>query len=112
MCLERCDARTLRELKAVSKAWRRRARQVLGVSTSVWRQQPIWSTSAAGMSWDWRGVELSGHADAIIAKLDHAESGVRRAALETLQAGAGAPPHAAAIVAKLDHPDRACAMRR
>ena len=49
-CLERCDARTLRELKAVSSAWRRRAREVLGDSKSEWRQQPIWSTSAKGMA--------------------------------------------------------------
>ena len=47
-CLERCDARTLRELKAVSEAWRWRARDVLGDSKSAWRQQPIWSTSPEG----------------------------------------------------------------
>merc|ERR1719353_627933 len=28
-CLERCDARTLRELKAVSKGWQQRARSAL-----------------------------------------------------------------------------------
>ena len=47
-CLERCDARTLRELKAVSVAWQRRAREVLGDAASAWRQRPIWSPSAEG----------------------------------------------------------------
>ena len=47
-CLERCDARTLRELKAVSAAWQRRAREVLCDAASAWRQQPIWSPSAEG----------------------------------------------------------------
>ena len=47
-CLERCDARTLRELKAVSAAWQRRARAVLCDAASAWRRQPIWSPSAEG----------------------------------------------------------------
>ena len=47
-CLERCDARTLRELKAVSAAWQRRAREVLCDAASAWRQHPIWSPSAEG----------------------------------------------------------------
>lgn len=47
-CLTYCDARTLRELKAVSAAWRRRARDTLSVATSAWRKNPVWSTSKRG----------------------------------------------------------------
>ena len=45
-CLERCDAHTLRELKAVSAAWQRRAREMLGDAASAWRQQPILAPGA------------------------------------------------------------------
>ena len=50
-CLELCDARTLRKLKAVSKLWRRRARKMLGDAHSPWRREPIYlpSDAAAGL---------------------------------------------------------------
>eukprot|EP00966_Prymnesium_polylepis_P072068 1673667-Prymnesium_polylepis.2 len=44
-CLDRCDARTLRELKAVSLGWRKRARAVLSNASGThteWRQHPVW----------------------------------------------------------------------
>ena len=47
-CLERCDARTLREIKAVSASWQRRVRETLNSAGSVWRQSPIWSASDRG----------------------------------------------------------------
>ena len=132
-CLERCDARTLRELKAVSSAWRRRAREVLGVSTSTWWRQPIWSTSAEGRELveqlrppsvltdhakkkllkrmgeelDCK-VELAGHADAVVRRLRDSDNGVRRAAVEVL--GKLEPEalalHADAVVAKLEDSDK------
>ena len=48
---------TLRELKAVSVAYRRRARQTMGDATSAWRKHPVWSTSARG---DELAAELRG----------------------------------------------------
>ena len=44
MLLGRCDARTLRELKAVSTKWRRRAREMLSDAEGRWRAWPLWST--------------------------------------------------------------------
>ena len=72
-CLAFCDARTLRELKAVSVAYRRRARQTLGDATSPWRKHPVWSTSARG--------------DGLAADLAHASVGRRRDALEAMRVG-------------------------
>ena len=43
-CLERCDARTLRELKAVSARWGARARRVL--ASDGWRRAGLWSGPA------------------------------------------------------------------
>ena len=41
-CLALLDARSLRTLKAVSLAWRRRARATLGDPASPWRAAPVW----------------------------------------------------------------------
>ena len=127
-CLERCDARTLRELKAVSSAWRRRVRETLGNSKSAWRQQPIWSTTAEGRALarqlgggstaeriEWlkcmgeeldHVLELPGHATALVDKLEDAETLVCYEALKTLCKldAAVLADHAAVVVAKLDHP--------
>ena len=99
-CLTYCDARTLRELKAVSAAWRRRARDTLGVATSAWRKNPVWSTSKRGdelvaqpASKYFLGrmaeeldsaVELPAYATKIVECLMDDDKNVRWAAVETL----------------------------
>ena len=50
-CLNDLDARSLRTLKAVSSAWQRRARYVLGDPQSAWRQAPEWSAGAWAVTW-------------------------------------------------------------
>ena len=50
-CLADLDARSLKALKGVSKAWLRRARRTLGVSTSAWRSSPEWSAGAWASKW-------------------------------------------------------------
>jgi len=95
-CLERCDARTLRELKAVSAAWQRRARAVLCDAASAWRQQPIWSPCAEGA--------------ALAARLGGGSAGERRTALERmctrLDHGVDLPGHAWAVVPLLEDSER------
>ena len=92
-CLERCDARTLRELKAVSAPWQRRAREVLCDAASAWRRKPIWSPSAEGR--------------ALAARLNSAEEYVESAKerqsvlarmAEELDCGVDLPGHARAVV--------------
>jgi len=124
-CLERCDARTLRELKAVSAAWQRRAREVLCDAASAWRRQPIWSPSAEGRALAARlsgrcvvkrhgvlacmgreldcGVDLPGHALAVVPLLEDSEWMVRRAAVQTLGKlePAALAQHGAALAARL-----------
>ena len=124
-CLTFCDARTLRELKAVSVAYRRRARQTLGDATSPWRKHPVWSTSARGdelaarvahatasrrgdalraMGDDLdRAVELPAYAARVVAKLTDVDRNVRCVAVKTLGRlePAVLAQHAAAVVAKL-----------
>ena len=51
MCLSSLDARSLRQLKGVSKAWRRRARRVLSDAASAWRQAPEWSAGEWARDW-------------------------------------------------------------
>ena len=50
-CLSDLDARSLRTLKTVSRAWRRRARTMLGDATSAWRLAPEWSAGAWAVEW-------------------------------------------------------------
>ena len=50
-CLHDLDARSLRTLKAVSSAWQRRARHVLGDPQSAWRRAPEWSAGAWAVTW-------------------------------------------------------------
>jgi len=124
-CLERCDARTLRELKAVSAAWQRRAREVLCDAASAWRRQPIWSPSAEGRALAAQlgggsagerrmvlarmgteldcGVDLPGHALAVVPLLEDSDGYVRCTAVLTLSRlePAALAQHGAALVAKL-----------
>lgn len=58
-CLHDLDARSLRTLKSVSRAWQRRARRVLGEASSSWRQIPEWSAGAWAEAWF--GERLSSH---------------------------------------------------
>jgi len=126
-CLERCDARTLRELKAVSAAWQRRAREVLCDAASAWRRQPIWSPSAEGRALAARlgggsarerrevlrrmgrqldrVVDLPGHALAVVSLLEDSDAFVRTSAVETLGKlePAALAQHGAALVARLEH---------
>ena len=55
-CLAALDARSLRALKGVSRAWRRRARRMLSDPGSAWRQRPEWSAGAFAR--DWYGTRL------------------------------------------------------
>ena len=50
-CLADLDARSLRSLKAVSRAWQRRARRMLGDTSSPWRRAPEWSAGAWAQGW-------------------------------------------------------------
>lgn len=50
-CLADLDARSLRTLKAVSRAWRARARRVLGDESSAWRGNPEWSAGCWAAEW-------------------------------------------------------------
>lgn len=50
-CLTDLDARSLRTLKAVSRAWRARARRVLGDPASAWRASPEWSAGSWAGEW-------------------------------------------------------------
>jgi len=124
--LERCDARTLRELKAVSAAWQRRARAVLCDAASAWRQQPIWSPSAegralaaqlgGGSAQEWRqvlqrmlgeldrSVDLPSHAWAVVPLLEDSDRKVRWWAVETLGKlePAALAQHGAALAARLE----------
>ena len=128
-CLERCDARTLRELKAVSAAWQRRVREMLCDATSAWRQQPIWSPSAEGRALAARlggagvgercevlarmgaeldrGVDLPSHALAVMPLLEDSDEEVRVAAVGTL--GKLEPKalaqHGAALATRLEDSD-------
>ena len=131
-CLALCDARTLRNLKSVSAAWRRRARQMLGEATSAWRKHPVWCTSERGLALvaelahpdaddryealnalrdmsdevaGFGAVELPAYAAAVVAKLEDSDVDVREAAVETLGKlePAALAQHAATIVAKLEH---------
>jgi len=125
-CLERSDARTLRELKAVSAAWQRRARAVLCDAASAWRQHPIWSPSAEGRALAAqlgggerrhvlmrmlgeldRSVDLPGHTWAVVPLLGDSDLGVRFWALQTLGKlePAALAQHGAALVARLEHSD-------
>jgi len=97
--LERCDARTLRELKAVSAAWQRWAREVLGGANSVWRQlvqqadadearledtDPDVRLEAMHTLGKLDPTLLEQYADAIITRFDDDHGPVREAALKTL----------------------------
>ena len=128
-CLERCDARTLRELKKVSAAWQRRAREVLCDAASAWRQQPIWSPSAEGRalaaqlgSGDANErmavllrmdleldcvMDLPGHAWAVVLLLQDSDEYVRVLALDTLGElePAALAQHGAALAARLEDSD-------
>jgi len=99
MFLERCDARTLRELKAVSAAWQRWAREVLGGANSVWRQlvqqadadearledtDPDVRLEAMHTLGKLDPTLLEQYVDAIITRFDDDHGPVREAALETL----------------------------
>ena len=50
-CLHDLDARSLRTLKTVSRAWQQRARRVLGDRRSAWRRVPEWSAGAWAVDW-------------------------------------------------------------
>ena len=50
-CLADLDARSLRNLKAVSRLWRARARRVLGDACSAWRANPEWSAGTWAVDW-------------------------------------------------------------
>ena len=121
--LERCDARTLRELKAVSSAWRwrgsgsarrldmlRRQQHLVndrrGGRGSSRRHLAVDPQTSGGGSWH-RAVELPGHAAAIVAKLEDSHEWVRIAAVKTLGElePAVLAPHAAAVAAKLEDSD-------
>ena len=119
-CLTWCDAKTLRSLKAVSSAWRRRARRELGDGHSDWRRAPLWSPSAAAaahvaalgglkhqivaalreLQLVDAAVDLPAHVAAILPLLADGDEDVREAALQTmgkLEAPTLAP-HVAAIL--------------
>jgi hypothetical protein len=104
-CLERCNALTLKRLKAVSACWRRRVYVMLGDAGAVWRRHPIWAESnegrelkealAAPRSNDHTvktlkimrrldDVELPAYADAISEKVGDEDTRVRMAAVLTL----------------------------
>lgn len=67
------DARSLRALKAVSRAWRRRARAQLGDPASAWRASPEWSAGA------WARAQY-------VPRLSDADDRVRKGALLELAA--------------------------
>ena len=98
-CLERCDARTLRELKAVSRRWCERTRRVL--TGAAWRASPVWSAPegtkaliAALRDQPMRArnqlmaldpsVELPAHVEALLPMLKDADWDVRDSVVQVL----------------------------
>ena len=92
-CLTWCDAKTLRSLKAVSSAWRRRARRELGDGHSDWRRAPLWSPSAAAAA---HVAALGGLKHQIVAALRE---------LQLVDAAVDLPAHVAAILPLLADED-------
>jgi hypothetical protein len=82
--LSMLDARSLRTLKAVSSAWRLRARRVLGDPRSRWRHAPRWSEDDARLFWSEDDARLPACGDSSEAALREA----RRAATKRAQARA------------------------
>jgi len=104
-CLERCDASTLRELKAVSAAWQGRARAVLCDAASAWRQKPIWSPSAEGRA---LAAQLGGGAARYgwpRSQLAHERYDVLQLMRMELDCVVDLPGHALAVVPLLEDSD-------
>ena len=107
-CLAELDARSLRALKAVSAAWRARARHELGDPASRWRSHPEWSAGRSvreSLLPAMRGADPAARKEALrraaeldpavelpellpdlVCRLSDARSSVRAAALQALAA--------------------------